>query len=487
MRKLLSTIVLFIWYLCVHGQTIFEKKFTPSTEQYGREIFQTADGGFFLQGTIEKAWRNCTLIRTDSMGDTLWTRTYGTDSTQYFVYDMAKAADGSYLMCGDYQTQLTYPSMDSYIQKVDSNGNQIWFNLFGWPWSQGGSKDHGRLVRTLKNKDIIVEGMTKDYYISLGNYYPYNYTWRSYLAKFDDSTGDCLAMTDVCLKIDSNFFGGFHSYDMETINSKIYLLGIPLSKFIPTAGHNMLVILNSNLDTVFTIRTALDTYYGLSKTADNHLLLMGDGIISKMDTLGNIVWTSINSSPSKPYKLIEISDGNLVSIGGNQFVSIWVGDFYGIYDTIVYINKYTPSGSLIWSRGFSLPPFVKKLLGYNIVETHDKGFAFVGYSDDDIWMVKTDSLGNFNTSVPKKNLITQSISIYPNPFSSQTTLWSSYRFENAIIAIYNSFGMQVKQISNVFGNTICLNRENLPSGVYFLRISQLNKNVSIGKFVIMNE
>ena len=63
----------------------------------------------------------------------MWTKQYGTDSIQFYAHDMTKTPDGVYLICGDYQEVLTYPSMDSYVQRIDSIGNQVWFNIFGWP------------------------------------------------------------------------------------------------------------------------------------------------------------------------------------------------------------------------------------------------------------------------------------------------------------------------------------------------------------------
>jgi hypothetical protein len=62
------------------------------------------------------------------------------------------------------------------------------------------------------------------------------------------------------------------------------------------------------------------------------------------------------------------------------------------------------------------------------------------------------------------------LSISPNPFSSSTTLHTDKVFENATLIVYNSLGQQVKQIKNINGQTITLQRDNLPSGLYFIRL-----------------
>lgn len=74
--------------------------------------------------------------------------------------------------------------------------------------------------------------------------------------------------------------------------------------------------------------------------------------------------------------------------------------------------------------------------------------------------------------------------IYPNPFSTRTTLYSDILLKDADLKIYNLYGQQVKQMRNVSGNTIAIDRDNLPCGLYFVDIEQDNKTISIGKLVI---
>jgi len=64
-----------------------------------------------------------------------------------------------------------------------------------------------------------------------------------------------------------------------------------------------------------------------------------------------------------------------------------------------------------------------------------------------------------------------SVKIYPNPFSMQTTLRTDKFFKDATLTVYNSFGQQVKQIKNISGQTVTLFRDNLASGLYFVRLT----------------
>jgi hypothetical protein len=74
--------------------------------------------------------------------------------------------------------------------------------------------------------------------------------------------------------------------------------------------------------------------------------------------------------------------------------------------------------------------------------------------------------------------------IYPNPFSATTILHTDNILKNATLTVYNSYGQKIKQLNQLFGETIILQRDNLPSGVYFIQLSQDNKLISTEKMVI---
>ena len=76
------------------------------------------------------------------------------------------------------------------------------------------------------------------------------------------------------------------------------------------------------------------------------------------------------------------------------------------------------------------------------------------------------------------------INIFPNPFSTETTLQADNLFKNATLTIYNLYGQTVKQIDNLSGQTVTFYRDNLPSGLYFLRLTQDSKVIATDKLVI---
>ena len=74
--------------------------------------------------------------------------------------------------------------------------------------------------------------------------------------------------------------------------------------------------------------------------------------------------------------------------------------------------------------------------------------------------------------------------ISPNPFSSETTVRSDIVFEDATFTILNLFGQMVLKREKISGQTINLNRGNLPGGIYILQLTQDNKTISTDKLII---
>jgi len=75
------------------------------------------------------------------------------------------------------------------------------------------------------------------------------------------------------------------------------------------------------------------------------------------------------------------------------------------------------------------------------------------------------------------------IKIYPNPFSSSTTLITNTILNNANLVIYNILGQELKTLKNISGTQITINRGNLADGLYFYTLTQDNRILATGKLI----
>ena len=127
------------------GEVIWEKTYGGSDWDFGYKVTVLSDGGFLVIGdtySYGSGNSDMYLIRTDENGDTLWTKTYGGA-----MEDFGRAAkvtdDGGFILAGGFSS--TADDMDGYLVKVDAAGSLIWSNVFG-----GDSLDLARdVVQTL--------------------------------------------------------------------------------------------------------------------------------------------------------------------------------------------------------------------------------------------------------------------------------------------------------------------------------------------------
>lgn len=78
------------------------------------------------------------------------------------------------------------------------------------------------------------------------------------------------------------------------------------------------------------------------------------------------------------------------------------------------------------------------------------------------------------------------ISVFPNPFSKETTFQSENAFQNATLVIYNSSGQIVREIKNISGQTVVISRDKLASGLYFYHLVDENNSIHSDKLLILD-
>jgi hypothetical protein len=124
------------------GDTMWTKIYGGPYYDAGRWVCQTSDHGFFVAGLASPnsntEWDIC-VLKTDSSGNILWNYTYG-GGEEDGVVTGRPTDDGGYILAG-YTASFSAGYMDAWLLKLDSDGDTLWTKTFG-----GEGYDSGRSV-----------------------------------------------------------------------------------------------------------------------------------------------------------------------------------------------------------------------------------------------------------------------------------------------------------------------------------------------------
>jgi hypothetical protein len=149
------------------GDTLWTRTYGGTTMDVGQSVAQTADGGYIVAGatfSYGAGMVDVYLIKTDSVGDTAWTRTYG-DSDFDGGESVAQTSDGGYIVTG-YTESYGAGMEDAYLIKADSLGDTLWTNTFG-----GNDEDWGYSVTQTADGGYIIAGWTSSYGAGMVDFY----------------------------------------------------------------------------------------------------------------------------------------------------------------------------------------------------------------------------------------------------------------------------------------------------------------------------
>ncbi len=126
--------------------------------------------------------------------------------------------------------------------------------------------------------------------------------------------------------------------------------------------------------------------------------------------------------------------------------------------------------------------------GYSIALQSDGKIIISGYSSDNL--SKDFAMVRFNnTPLQINELDNQDIKILicPHPIVNMSTIQLETSLENGELSVYNLFGEKVKKITDISGQKILFERDNLLSGIYLIILTQNNKTYLKQMILIANE
>ncbi len=159
------------------GNVEWNKTYGGSLDDRGKDVCNTADGGFALCGftnSFGASSQDFWLIKVNAMGNVQWNKTYGTPATDT-PYAIVQTTDGGYAMVGTINSPGA--TSDSWLVKTDANGNIQWnrtyggigndallsivqtsgggYVMAGWTNSSGAGNNDAWLVKTEASGNII--------------------------------------------------------------------------------------------------------------------------------------------------------------------------------------------------------------------------------------------------------------------------------------------------------------------------------------------
>ena len=149
-----------------NGAELWSKTFGGSERDYTFAVQQTTDGGFIISGLtrsfgngqnlVNKDANDVWLIKTDASGIELWSKTFGGSKSDY-AYAVQQTIDLGYIIVGS-TWSFGNGRINLWLIKTDSNGTELWNKTFG-----GSEYDKGRSVQQTSDGGYIIVGTTSSY------------------------------------------------------------------------------------------------------------------------------------------------------------------------------------------------------------------------------------------------------------------------------------------------------------------------------------
>ena len=133
------------------GSVLWYRYYRETNDGWASDVQLCEDRGYIVaghNGSYSSGTTGAYLVRTDTFGDTLWTRIYGEGNYSH-AFSVDLTADGGYILAG--QTNVGTQNDDMFLIRVDSNGDTLWTRTFGseedeWGLSVCKTQDEGYIL-----------------------------------------------------------------------------------------------------------------------------------------------------------------------------------------------------------------------------------------------------------------------------------------------------------------------------------------------------
>lgn len=169
----MKTVALVLLYMCslsnflCYGQNIIlQEQYFTATTSCAHSVILTDDGNFVIAGQNNLPTADVAILKINTNGDTLWTRIYG-GPLQDVAEDIEQTRDGGYIVAGKKDhivDMITYLMQGKlWVLRLDSDGDTLWTKTFDSPHN-----DYAYSVSETKDDGFIVSGVRNNLGINSG-------------------------------------------------------------------------------------------------------------------------------------------------------------------------------------------------------------------------------------------------------------------------------------------------------------------------------
>ncbi|MEW6413222.1 MAG: hypothetical protein AB1483_12250 [Candidatus Zixiibacteriota bacterium] len=394
-RKYIIHITVSIWVLgivsgcgdnpVVSDQVTWYTNVGTEGMDYATDIAAANDGGFVIVGRTDNypaILRDAFVAKVDGSGDVVWQRLIGGN-----YYDWANAvtatSDGGFVAVGHSQTSDTAVG-DTYIFKVDNEGNLIWEN---------------RIAGDGFDEAVDVVETADGGFVATGNCDAG--TTRSILLFKVDSDGKLVWQKS----LGNSDYAWANAIALAPDND-LMLIGHSASTWDYAQQYYVLRV-NSTGELIYEKLINTETGLGcfdIASTGDGGFVILGrsryfdqttyeefrDIYLMKIDAAANVLWDEVIDVGDDDLcgKVSVLSDGGLALVGTTD-------DYSDGLPRYTHVIRTSGNGTVLWKQSFALD---NRIYGEAVVPCSDGGMTIAGSvylpeSGYDAFVMKIDANG----------------------------------------------------------------------------------------------
>jgi len=269
------------------GGVLWTRTFGDSYNDFGTTVIQTTDGGFAIAGHTWVGHYDVWLIKTDAQGIESWNNTYGGEYDE-LGFDLQQSADGGYIITGSTESYGA-GLRDAWLLKTDSLGVSLWNHTFG-----GIDHDVANCVRETADGGYVLTGKSRSFSEGFNDVWLIktnsigNEIWTQTFGGVEDDEGYCVEVL-----LDGGYIIVGNTRSFGSGETDVWLIQ---TDDIGTEIWNQ-AFGGAENDYGYSVKRMNAGGYIISGQTNSFGLEHGDAWLIRTDSFGNEVWSENYGGP----------------------------------------------------------------------------------------------------------------------------------------------------------------------------------------------